>query len=200
MKQRPSSPATLSHLLLALLVGMPALTSAGEREKLDKGEILIRQRDVKGSDLPESTMKAVVDTEPAKVWAFLERCENYKKHFPRTKSSKELSRKGNVIICRVEVDMPWPMDDLWSETRAVHTIKRDYFQRKWQLIKGTYTKNSGSWTIVPFDKDGKRSLVTYKMHAEPTTSVPKWMQRKASKSTLPDLIEALRKAVVPKRK
>lgn len=172
----------------------PSVASAGERERLAKGEIIIKLKDIKGSDLPESTMKAVVDSPPANVWAFLKDCNKYKRHLPRTKSSKQLSRKGNVIVCRVEIDMPWPLDDLWSRTKAVHTVRADYYRRAWTLIDGTYTKNTGSWTVVPFGKDGKRSLVTYKVHAVPTTGVPKWMQRKASKSTLPSVMEAVRKA------
>lgn len=171
-----------------------ATATAGLREKLEKGDVVITQRDIKGSDLPESTMKGLVNAPPAAVWAFLSECNKYKRYMPRTKSAKQLSKKGNVVVCKVVVDMPWPMDDLWSETKAIHTVKPKLFRRAWTLIRGTYTKNSGSWTIVPYGDDGKRSLVTYKMHAEPTTAVPKWMQRKAAKSTLPDLMHAVRKA------
>ncbi len=168
--------------------------------KLDRGEIIIRNRAVKGSELPRAIMMGVINVPPAKVWRFLSNCNNYKGNFPRTKSSKELSRKGNTVICKVVVDMPWPMDDLWSTTRATHTVRPGFFKRQWQLVEGTYKKNAGSWTVTPFDKAGKRSRVVYKMHAEPTTSVPKWIQRKASKSTLPDLMNALRKAVGHKPK
>ena len=181
-------------LCTALICGLSAPSFAGDREKMEKGEVIITQKKIRGSELPQSTMKGIINAPPARVWAFLEKCDNYKKHFPRTKSSKELSRKGNVIVCKVVVDMPWPMDDLWAETKAVHTVTPKLYKRAWSLIKGTYKKNEGSWTIVPYGKDGKRSLVTYKMHAEPNISIPNWIQRKASKSTLPDLMNALRKA------
>ncbi len=186
--------AATTCLALAALLATPARADA-RRARLDKGEILITQKKVRGSDLPESTVRAVANVPPAKVWAFIDKCNNYKRHMPRTKDSKELSRKGNVIVCRVTVDMPWPMDDLTSTTKAVHTIRPGYFQRKWSLIKGDYKTNRGSWTITPFDKEGKRSLVVYKMHAEPNIAIPNWIQRKASKSTLPDVINAVRKAV-----
>jgi ribosome-associated toxin RatA of RatAB toxin-antitoxin module len=187
-----AAPLVAVAVAACLLTPQPA--QAGERERLDKGELIIKLKDVKGSGLPETTMIGVVDSTPAKVWAFLSQCNKYKRHLPRTKESKELSRKGNVVVCKVVIDMPWPLDDLWSETRAVHTVKPNFYKRSWSLIKGTYTKNKGSWTVAPFDREAKRSKVTYKVHVVPTTGVPKWVQRKAAKSTLPDLMDALRKA------
>lgn len=186
-------PLTAMVAILACAIASPAAADT-ERERLDKGEILISQKPVAGSEMPESTVRAVVNVPPAKVWAFLDKCDLYKRYMPRTKASRELSRKGNIIVCEVTVDMPWPLDDLTSKTRAVHTVRPTWMQRKWSLISGNYNKNSGSWTVTPFDKAGTRSMVVYQMHAEPKVSIPKWIQRKASKSTLPGVIEAVRKA------
>ncbi len=187
---------TTALLALVTAVALVSVASAAESERarLDKGEIIIKQRAVKGSDMPQAIVKAVIDVAPAKVWAVLDRCDRYKHVMPRTKASKELSRKGNVIICKITIDMPFPFSDLTATTRAVHTARAGYWQRAWNLLEGDYKTNKGSWTLTPFDPAGRRTMVIYKVHAEPNISVPTWILKKASRSTLPDLIAALVKA------
>lgn len=187
--------------LLPLIVGMLVTSTAlaGSQERLDKGEIIVKIRPVKGSEIPAATVRAVVDAPPAKVWKIIENCKRYTKTMMRVKKAKEVSRKGNVVVCNVVVDMPWPIDDLQALTKAVHTVRKDkYYQRKWSLISGDYKTNKGSWTLTPFDKAGKRTMVVYKAHAVPKISVPKWIQRAAAKSTFPKLLKHLRKQVAPK--
>lgn len=65
--------------------------------------------------------------------------------------------------------------------------------RKWTLIKGDFRVNTGSWVVESFNESGTRSLVTYTVHAEPTTSVPDWVKKKARDSSMPKLIKRLRK-------
>lgn len=188
----------LTLIPLTLLIALPI--AAAERDRLEKGEVIVQQRAVEGSDMPEAIMKAVVDAPLERIQAVLDKCENYKRVMPRTKASKELSRKGNVVHCRITIDMPFPFDDLTATTRAVHTAKPGYFERAWTLVEGDYKRNTGAWRLTPFDKEGKRTLVHYRVHAEPNTSVPVWVQKKASSSTLPGLIEALAKASGAKKR
>ncbi len=191
----------LTLLAAVALAPMHSASAAeSERARLDKGEIIIKQRAVKGSDMPEAIVKAVIETTPTRVWAILDRCDRYKKVMPRTSASKELSRKGNIIVCKITIDMPFPISDLTATTKAVHTVKKAFWQRAWQLMSGDYKRNTGSWTLKPFDAEGKRTLVVYRVHAEPNISVPVWVQKRASKSTLPDLIAAVAKASGAKQK
>ena len=111
----------------------------------------------------------------------------------RIKSARELSRVGNVVTCTVTVDLPWPMSDLTAVTRAVHTVKDNFWQRRWKLVKGDYKVNSGSWTLRTFDGKLNRTYVEYRVHAEPKNWVPGWLRTRAQKSTLPDLIKKIRK-------
>ncbi len=167
-----------------------------DKARLDKGEIIVRTRKVKGSDMPAAHVRAVIHAPPAKIWSILAFCDRYTKTMQRVKESKELSRKGNVVLCKVVVDMPWPVSDLSAVTRAVHTVRKGtYYQRKWSLVKGDYKRNRGSWTLTPYDDAGKQTLVVYRAHAEPNISVPTWIQKAAAKSTFPKLIRHLRKQV-----
>lgn len=107
--------------------------------------------------------------------------------------SKLLKKSGNTFICEVEIDLPFPLSNLTAKTRGVHTVTPTKMTRKWTLIKGDFRVNTGSWVVESFNESGTRSLVTYTVHAEPTTSVPDWVKKKARDSSMPKLIKRLRK-------
>ena len=192
-------------LLLTLLAATLLIaTSAGAADKsesarLERGEIIVRQTPVKGSDMPAATVKAIIEAPPEKIWAVIDKCARYKKVMPRTAESKELSRKGPVVHCRITVELPFPFSNLTSTTKAVHTTRKGYWQRAWTLVEGDYKINSGSWTLTSHGDTGKRTMVVYRMHAEPNVSLPVWLQKRAARSTLPGLIKAVDKAVGARR-
>lgn len=168
----------------------------GKREaRLDKGEILMSTRDVAGSDIPEATVVAVVNAPPTKVWKVVSECQNYKKTMVRILDSKLISKTGEVVICQVTTDMPWPISNLTSTTRAIHKAGPTQWSRTWTLMKGDFLDNRGAWKLTAFKGDPSRTLVTYKIHVVPDVSVPDAILRKAMKETLPNMMENLRKQV-----
>ena len=183
-------------ILVAALFCWPGsvLADASEQARLERGEVIIHRVVVPGSEMPEAVVRGVVEAPPARVWAVIDQCARYPGRLPRVKAARELSRKGNVVICDVTIDMPFPFSDLRAKTRAVHTVRKDYFQRAWNLIEGDFKHNRGSWTFTPFAANTRRTLAVYRVHALPNTPVPIWLQRKASETTLPKLFKALRKA------
>ena len=46
-------------------------------------------------------------------------------------------------ICHVELNMPFPLMNLWSDSTSVHVEQPDgFFQRTWKLVRGTYRRNN----------------------------------------------------------
>jgi ribosome-associated toxin RatA of RatAB toxin-antitoxin module len=181
---------TVTAVLVLLVPGVGLADSW--KQKLDQGEIMVFGRPVKGSDLPEVVVKAVINAPPARVWALVSRCANYDKFMPRIKASRELSRKGGRILCRVTVDMPFPYSDLTATTEVRHTVGKQRWYRRWKLIKGDYKVNRGSWVLTPFNGDNKRTYAVYRAQAVPNAYVPGAIRRMAQKSSLPKMIKALR--------
>ncbi len=180
-------------LMTALLCGaLPSLAWA-RGDALSRGEITLKTQDVKGSDTPRVIVKAVVDAPMEKVWRLIEDCANYKRYFDNIASSKLLKREGDQFICEVEVSLPFPFSNLVGVTRATHTITPTKRSRSWTLIRGDYKANTGSWVLEPYGEGGTRTLATYTVHADPTTSVPDWLRVKAQKKSLPGMMERLRK-------
>ncbi|MDP6943154.1 MAG: SRPBCC family protein [Myxococcota bacterium] len=191
-----------SHLVVALSVlaglALAPWTQASPKTKarLAAGEIIVSTKKVPGSEQPIATVMAVVNAPPARLWRIISKCSDYKRTMVRVAASRQVWQKGDVHRCQVTVDLPFPLSDLTATTDAVHTVvpgKR--WERKWKLVEGDYTRNSGSWTLAPFDATGQRTLVIYKVHAEPNVPIPDGIRRAAQRKSLPNLIENLRKQV-----
>jgi len=167
--------------------GVPSVT-----DRLGAGEIVVRIERA-GDGVPKARMEAVIDVPPERVWAVIGRCETYKDRFPRIADSQELSRDGDTVRCRVVIDAPWPLSDLTAITRATHTVAAGTYRRAWVLESGDYEVNEGSWILVPFGADNKRTHAIYEVRAKPRNSVPAFVRDLAQEKALPDVIHALRK-------
>jgi ribosome-associated toxin RatA of RatAB toxin-antitoxin module len=183
-------------LLVVLLLAAAAVARADDdrQAKLDHGEILVDAEEVPGSEVPRILMEGVIDAPPAVVWEIIQHCAEYRKILPRIAESEELSREGDVVRCRTVVETPWPMKNLSSINRAVHTTGGGVWKREWKLESGDYLMNEGSWTLTPFDAAGGRTRVVYRVRTQPKSSVPHFVQGFAQKKALPDVLAAIRNA------
>ncbi len=188
-----------SIAVLMLMIPAFAFGQNKLRDRLDKGEIVVELKDIKGSDIPEATVTAVIDAAPEEVWKIVGDCSRYTKTMIRVLESKQIRKKGDQITCQVTTDMPWPLSNLTALTQAKHVVGPPVWSRTWVLIKGDFESNRGSWRIQNFDSSGQRSLVIYKVHAVPDMMVPDGLITKAQRETLPKLIKHLRKSLTKKK-
>jgi hypothetical protein len=183
----------LSFIAAGLLLATLARAEEPERDRLDKGEIIITTVPVAGCSLPEVTMRAVLEAPPEQAWAIIDQCARYKETFVRIKESAELSRVGNTIRCKVTLSTPVPFLSLTATTVAETMVTPGKsWVRQWKLESGDYKQNTGSWTLTPFAGNPKRTLAQYRTLSEPNIWVPDWVQGYAMKKGLPSLIEKLR--------
>ncbi len=187
----------VAQVFLFLLVLGTANASAKStfHERLTAGEIIVETKNVKGSDIPQAIVTAVIDAPPADVWALISDCSKYKTNMIRVVEAREISRKGNDVTCEVTTGMPFPFSNLRAKTLAKHTVGPPVWSREWNLIEGDFVSNTGGWRIQAFDLEGTKSLVVYTVHAVPDMMVPDSLIRKAQRDTLPDLMKHLRKKV-----
>jgi ribosome-associated toxin RatA of RatAB toxin-antitoxin module len=186
-----------SFLLLALTLG--ATPAAAERpyfngpqtKMLEDGKVIVRRLEPTGGTGVAARAVGLVDAAPTVVWPVIRDCQHFSKFMPRTTSSKLIERTGNVAVCEVVVDMPFPFDDLTSVVKSTETEKAGSFARTWALVSGTYNRNQGTWEVHPWK--GGRSLLVYQLDIDPKISIPDAIIRKAQTGSLPDVFEAVRK-------
>jgi hypothetical protein len=197
-KERMKRNAWFRLLLGVSLLGVggSALAKATKKARLDAGEILISSKKVPGSEQPRATVMAVIDAPPIKVWNIISKCADYSRTMVRVEASKLVWKRGDVHRCRVTLDLPFPLSTLTATTDAVHTVvPGKKWVRSWTLVEGDFERNSGSWTLAPFDSASKRTLVIYKVHVVPKLPIPDGIRRAVQRKTLPNMIEHLRKQV-----
>lgn len=174
----------------------PAPVGEALKDALGSGEIILETEAVEGTTTPRMHVRAVIEATPEKVWGVIQDCSRYKDTMVRIEEAQELSREGNIVVCRTVVDMPFPLSNLVSTTKATHTVEPGkLYKREWELIEGDYVQNSGSWTLTPYLDDANRTLVDYAIVVEPKTEIPESVRIAAQQKTLPDIIEKLRDQV-----
>ena len=91
-----------------LVVGLVLWTSAAnaqDMKALERGEVLVKVQEVKGSDAPRAIVTAIIDAPPEDVWRLVSDCKRYSKIFDRIKRSKLLEQKGSEYVCEVEIEL-----------------------------------------------------------------------------------------------
>lgn len=175
------------------LLSAVALAKDDRAARLERGDIIVTATPVEGSDVPMAMVEALIEAPPEDIWAVVSDCGRYQKTMPRIAKSELLKREGNVVHCRVTADMPFPFGDLTSTTRGVETVvPGQRWAREWDLVKGDYVTNRGSWELTPWKADAKRTHVRYRIQAEPKLALPQSLINAAQKNALPDVIERLR--------
>ena len=185
-------------LTLSVLLLIPAsLQAKGDpKAALKAGEIIVTSKKLKKFPRPGVKAVGVIDAPMERIWPLIDQCKDYTKTMQRILKSKEISRKGNEVICEITVDLPFPLGDISSQTVATHTVKQGkLYKRSWKLLSGDYEYNEGSWTLVPFEGSPARTLVVYETQVQPNTMIPDSIRAMAQKKTLPELFEHLRNQV-----
>lgn len=188
----------LSGIAAAQSISVPAFTEA-EVKRLEAGEIVLHE--VKPTDNKGIGVESfgIIDAPSTEVWPILRECAHFSKFMPRIKTSA-MKEEDGVSLCHVELKLPFPLMNLWSDTKSVQREDPPgHFRRAWTLVRGSYRRNSGSWTVVPWDAEGKKTLVGYAIDSDPIILIPDGLLRSAQTGSLPEVFAAIRKRVIALR-
>lgn len=185
-------------LLAALLIlATPSAFAATELDKrLDRGEIVVKSKAVKGSAIPMFKVTGVVDAPVDKVWALVSNCDGYVGVMPRVEKSRTLKKRGAKTTCSTRVDLPFPLSHLDAVTENTTEKSAPGTRRmSWELVRGDYKRHRGDWDLRPFgEADSGRTLIVYHALVEPSLAVPKGMIASGQRRELPAVIKGLRRA------
>lgn len=177
------------------LFAVLALVAAGppEAERLARGEVVLHFADAPGSAFPVATARVIVDAPPARVWSIVSDCRRSSEVMPDVQTAGVVAEGAGSSRCSVVVDMPFPLSDLSSVTRAVLEVTPGVrWQRSWRLVAGDFTVNEGFWRLEP-TADG-RTLATYHIDVRPTVPLPAWLVGLIQRAKLPEMMMRLRRA------
>ncbi|HZI02382.1 MAG TPA: START domain-containing protein, partial [Archangium sp.] len=169
--------------------------------------ISVLARTPEGGSVSEVKATTLVDAPPHEVWRVIRDYTNYTKTMPYTQESRVLAseQEGKVtvfyclvnaplvdkrdFIIRIRDESDWKdgqgfLKSAWTVTTDGAPAVRDGVVR----VK----LNNGYWLLEPRE-EGKKTFVTYYLYTDPGGSLPKWIADKANKTSVPDVLRAVRK-------
>lgn len=191
--------ASLFFVLLASMT--PVLTSssglsAEQISRLEKNEIIVKSYKPPDGQGVAASMMALVHAPVDALIPVVHDCEHFDEFLPRTKKSEERSRRGNHRVCYVEIDMPFPLSNLWSLSDVYGERKENgVFIRRWTTKEGSFEKNLGFWILIPWGDNRQSTLLIYQVETQPKTVIPNFLISHGQTSSLPKLMKAVRKRV-----
>ena len=166
------------------------LTNA-QLSDLNKGEVVVVKLPPPGDAGVRFRAFKKMPVAPSKLKPIFIECEHFKDFMPRTLKSMVSNKKERSAICEIVVDMPFPFSDLWSvvDTSWGETSAGVWI-RKWSLIRGSFRRNEGSWTVIS-TKAPNESIAVYEASVDPDVPIPDMILRAAQVNTIPDLMQAV---------
>jgi hypothetical protein len=170
--RRVTLPLSLTLLLLPVTAAARPALPPGEMTRLQR-ETLVYMLKVPGSGVSMGKAIRIIKEPPRAVLHVILDVASYKSFLPRVKESRVTRRVGAHTFAVIETSFPWPAKDAWVYLKAVTVAKPgETYETKWTMQNGTMKAYSGYALIEPWTPDGKQSVLTYAMHAEPKISVP----------------------------
>lgn len=177
-----------------------SISFAGAAVADDEVKVVVEK--VAGSETPVNVAEIVIDAPAEDIWKIITHCADYPKTMTKIAAAEELKREGDeattfTTLCKVTADLPFPLPDLVSVSKAVHTVEPGVkYVRKWTFVSGDYEVNEGSWTLVVLEP--AKTKVTYRLRARPKLAVPEGLLAGFTKDTLPGVLKNLREKTTKK--
>jgi len=164
--------------------------------KLNKGEVVTKYWKLPGGKIGTGWAAGVIDASPEEVFEVVAAVERYPEFYKRMAAARITRRKSPTsYVFYYRIDMPWPLSDHWCFTQNTHEIdgERRRYRRRWRMIKGTFHRNHGSWSVRLWGKG--KALLHYTVVLRPIMRAPEFVLHYASKVALPRSVKAVRKRV-----
>lgn len=181
-------------MLLALLLAAPSLADRlppYERERLERGETVVTMVEVPGSPVREGLARRVLAAAPERVFRAISDYAHYAEFMPFVTSS----RAAGEGEWELTLDLPWPSPDERFRITAESRAEPGSWTASWRLVPGSgeVVENRGDWHLEPFGKD--HTLVTLRMRCHSGPPIPVGLQERATRDSLPWVLDGLRQHV-----
>jgi hypothetical protein len=177
---------------------IPSL-SQDQVARLEAGEILV---EIVGRERPVADALALIEAPAVRVLEVIEDFDHYTEFMPDFEEASIVERDGDVTICRMVIDTPWPMENrrltVRSRSGPLQLDGVDVLFSDWDYIEGSgnMVDAEGYWLLVPWGDDGQRTLVRYYLVNDLGTWIPDFLLNWANENLVPQSIVAVRQRLV----
>lgn len=202
----------LSILIIILLFSLNWSFSKSQKERLEKGEIIVER--IKKGDEEGVRVTAIIDAPLDVVWEVATDYENFEEFMPNIEEYKILHREKNIVYTSGTFKLLFIK--IGYNLKYTHKIEKDKRIDCWEQATGKYEykgknpiefkKNYGCWTFEKYDRD--KTKTKYEPYIEfeileksPTLEeLRKKIEDIIIRISAPGVIEATRKRVEEEKK
>ncbi|MCC6749711.1 MAG: hypothetical protein IT371_18740 [Deltaproteobacteria bacterium] len=179
----------------------PQGLSPQQLAQLARWEVLASSEQVSGAGVMQGKALGLFQEVPEALVHTILDIGRYKFYLPRMKSSRVVKVQGPHTFAVLETDFPWPVRDAWVYIKMTYTRTgaRSY-RLRWWMENGTLKQYTGEAEIVPFDAQATRTLLTYKLLAQPKTAAPDGVISKGVRRVAEVFVQRLRLRIQALRK
>ncbi len=179
----------IRQVILSTVIAGLSLSLAQPPAAISQPQVKVSSKDHGKGKVKELTATAYLAVAPDKVWRTVTNYGSYSQIMPRVSTSKISSRKGNMAIATMKLELPFPFQGTWYTNR--YTENKQAGTVSWRMINGSIKDTQGSWTIKA---QGAGTLATYQVTTDlGSLLIPGWMIDMASKKTVPDIFAGVEK-------
>jgi uncharacterized protein YndB with AHSA1/START domain len=171
--------------------------------------VQVQARSVAGCKAKEFRATGRIDAPPERVLAILTDVESYKGWMPMTEQTRLLKREGASAWYYMVIDAPMVSRRDYCIRMSVSRLPDGKLQTAWTEAEDICPKpgkglvrietNHGFWQLAATD-GGRATEAVYQGLSTADGSVPGWIANLASARELPNLFQALRRAVASQRR
>lgn len=172
--------------------------STDELATLETGKILVELREVEGSAAKEGCAIGMIEAPASDVFEVIDDASRHAEFMPHVKESTVEDQEDGSYLCFQRLKLPFPIKNrhyqvqIWSTPPASDD---DTWRIQWNYVEGTgnVEENYGSWMLRQLEPN--KTIAVYRLYTNPGGMIPKWALNRASKKTLPKVVEAVRERV-----
>lgn len=174
------------------MLGKPPTLSADDWEEINDGDVVVRKVAQHGDAVRYEAI-GVVDGTPKEVADFM---RDYSLRDDVMPHCEDVKWEWDKNLAKVDLTL----SIAWKTIRyRLHLLHYGDSYVEWEYAYGDIKDTNGSYKFFPH-KGGKKTLVVYNVYTDTGMSVPGWIQNLLTKSSLPDVIEAVEEGVKLRRK
>ena len=189
------SPVVLASAL-ALPPSTPVAVSAAERERLARGEVVVRFAAADARGLREGLAMRVLDTPPERLARALTDFAHYPEWAPFVARATPRALDEGAVEQEQRLDLPAPVTDRHFRLRFHVETERAPpgapWRMRWSLVprSGNLRDHRGAWGLAGLG-DG-RTLAWCRVYVDPGGRVPAWLVNRTVARSLPWILDGLR--------
>ncbi len=177
---------------IAEMMGKPPELNAKEFKKFQKGKVIIHKVESRGKGQRYEAI-ARIDAPPSVVMAYM---KDFPAHVGDMPHLKKITHRWNGNVAIVEQTLKIALSTFWYELSIRH-CKNSLIE--WELLRGDIKETTGYYKFFPFE-GGNKTLIVYRVYTDPGLPIPQFILNLLTKSSMPDVVEAIRKASIKRHK